>query len=304
MAVISDIAGTTNDSFSINGKVTLFYSENAPNNLMGNLGDFCFTKDGDLYTKKELTENNNIEWVNIIKWMKITDKILPDAEGSKELVFDDVDINNNGVYNTTENITYDKNDNHLHDNVVIQNEITNNSSTIIPNIGYLNKNFVHNKGDEHIAGEKTFDDIIKGTSPDDNAVSNEIVTASWTKNQLNNIVNTFNNEISDINNEISVINSRALIYGENWIKDPTSQTLIQWGETPLGGDGGYFNVSLPIPFSNTDYSVGMMINSSNLNNSDFYSAQIKIKETNYFNVWCRCHDSWYGGSLSWIAIGK
>lgn len=286
MAVISDIAGTTLNSFSINDKVT-FYQNNNPDNKMGNNGDFCFGSDGTIYSKREGI------------WVELTQKALPVSNGSNKLLYAD-----ESIYNLTENITYDNVDGHLHDDVVIQSEITDDSSTILPNIGYLNKNFVHNKGNEHIAGEKTFDDIIKGTSPDDNATNNEIVTAYWTKNQLNNIINTFNNEISDINNEISVINSKALIYGVSWIKDPTSQTLIQWGETPLGNDGWEFDVSLPIPFSNTDYSVGMMINSSNLENSDFYSAQIKNKENNYFKVWCRCHDTWHGGSLSWIAIGK
>ena len=208
MAVISDIAGTTNDSFSINGKVTLFYSENAPNNLMGNLGDFCFTKDGDLYTKKELTENNNIEWVNIIKWMKITDKILPDAEGSKKLVFDDVDTSNNGVYNTTENIIYNKSDNHLHDNVVIQSEITDDSSTILPNIGYLNKNFVHNKGNEIIQDEKTFEILKSNQQIPSNSNDTTVGTTEWINEKITSSLNPIQEDISQCQEDISSLNTK------------------------------------------------------------------------------------------------
>lgn len=215
MAVISDIAGTTLNSFSINDKVTLFYSDNEPDENLGNLGDFCFTNNGNLYAKKifkgnhdDENDDENNELINIPKWMKITDKVLPSAKGSKELVFDDIDINDEAAYNTTKNITYDNTDNHLHDNVVIQNEITDNSSTILPNIGYLNKNFVHNKGNEIIQDEKTFEVLKSNQQIPSNSNDTTVGTTQWINGKITSSLNPIQEDISQCQEDISSLNTK------------------------------------------------------------------------------------------------
>lgn len=166
MAVISDIAGTTLNSFTINDKVT-FYQNDNPDNKMGINGDFCFGSDGTIYSKREGI------------WVELTQKALPVTDGSNKLLYAD-----ESIYNLTNNITYNNADGHLHDDIVIQSEITDDSSTILPNIGYLNKNFVHNKGNEIIYNEKTFEILKSNQQIPSNSNDKTVATTEWIRNNI------------------------------------------------------------------------------------------------------------------------
>lgn len=170
MAVISDIAGTTLNSFTINDKVT-FYQNNNPDNKMGINGDFCFGSDGTIYSKRKGI------------WVELTQKALPATDGSNKLLYA-----GSSIYNLTDNITYNNVDGHLHDNVVIQSEITDDSSTILPNIGYLNKNFVHNKGNETIQGEKIFEVLKSNQQIPSNSNDTTVGTTNWITEKILSII--------------------------------------------------------------------------------------------------------------------
>lgn len=170
MAVISDIAGTTLNSFTINDKVT-FYQNDNPDNKMGINGDFCFGSDGTIYSKREGI------------WVELTQKALPVTDGSNKLLYAD-----ESIYKLSDNITYNNNDKHLHDDVVIQSEITDDSSTILPNIGYLNKNFVHNKGNETIQGEKTFEILKSNQQIPSNSNDTTVGTTNWITEKILSII--------------------------------------------------------------------------------------------------------------------
>ena len=190
MAVICDIAGTTLNSFTINDKVT-FYQNDNPDNKMGINGDFCFGSDGTIYSKREGI------------WVELTQKALPVSDGSNKLLYAD-----NSIYNLTENITYDNTDNQLHDNVVIQNEITDNSSTILPNIGYLNKNFVHNKGNEIIQDEKTFEVLKSNQQIPSNSNDTTVGTTQWINGKITSSLNPIQEDISQCQEDISSLNTK------------------------------------------------------------------------------------------------
>ena len=190
MAVISDIAGTTLNSFTINDKVT-FYQNDNPDNKMGINGDFCFGSDGTIYSKREGI------------WVELTQKALPVSDGSNKLLYAD-----ESIYNLTNNITYNDDDGHLHDDVVIQSEITDDSSTILPNIGYLNKNFVHNKGNEIIQDEKTFEVLKSNQQIPSNSNDTTVGTTQWINGKITSSLNPIQEDISQCQEDISSLNTK------------------------------------------------------------------------------------------------
>lgn len=68
MAIISDLGGTTQNSFSLNGKVTLFQGDEIPSDLMGNNGDVYFKSEGIIYVKRNdtwfaCTHPESLKWL-------------------------------------------------------------------------------------------------------------------------------------------------------------------------------------------------------------------------------------------------
>ena len=81
MSSIYDIAGTTSDSFMLNGKTTLLQGDDAPLNHQGLNGDYYFRSDGSLYAKK------NNAWVNL------TSTGVPDAsQGPQQMIYSDGEV--------------------------------------------------------------------------------------------------------------------------------------------------------------------------------------------------------------------
>ena len=67
MSTIYDIAGTSENSFNLNGKVTLLQGDEAPQLYQGVDGDVYFRTNGLIYSKQNGT------------WLKLTSTSLPDA---------------------------------------------------------------------------------------------------------------------------------------------------------------------------------------------------------------------------------
>lgn len=149
MAVISDIGGTSQNSFSINGKTTLFQGDNVPNPLMGNNGDIYFKSEGLMYIKR-----NNV-------WEEWTKDSVPDARSYQNKLL----YSNGENYDFTK-ITYNNNPSDPYQLELFQtpNGSSSTTSMIVPNLGLLNDpskdtNILHKSGKEDITGTK----IASGT---------------------------------------------------------------------------------------------------------------------------------------------
>lgn len=81
MSAIYDIAGTTSDSFMMNGKVTFLQGDADPQPYQGVNGDYYFQSNGSLWAKR-----NNI-------WLNLTGTALPDAsQGPNKLLYSNGEI--------------------------------------------------------------------------------------------------------------------------------------------------------------------------------------------------------------------
>ena len=153
MAIINDVGGTSQKSFSINGKVSFFQGEEEPSNKLGVNGNYYFQTSesgGSLYVK-----------INGV-WMNLTSSSLPDPR-----FYENKLIYSNGEnYDVTQKIEYNNDTGSTTFSGDIINSKTpsatnSTSSTIVPNIGWINDptkstNVVHKTGDETINGSKKF----------------------------------------------------------------------------------------------------------------------------------------------------
>jgi hypothetical protein len=81
MSAIYDIAGTTSDSFMMNGKVTFLQGDADPQAYQGLNGDYYFQSNGSLWAKR-----NDI-------WLNLTGTALPDATtGHNKLLYSNGEI--------------------------------------------------------------------------------------------------------------------------------------------------------------------------------------------------------------------
>lgn len=124
MSSIYDIAGTTSDSFSLNGKCTLLQGSDIPSNYQGQDGDIYFRDNGYLYTKSGG------------QWNQVNATSLPSAKESE----------NKFLYSNGE--TYQASERSI-DEIVYVDELQN-----------VDNNAIHKTGDEEINGVKTFNDKI------------------------------------------------------------------------------------------------------------------------------------------------
>ena len=174
MAVIGDFGGTSNSSFSINGKVTLFQGEEIPDDLMGNNGDVYFKSEGLIYVKRNGT------WLasshpEDLKW-------IPDPRNHQNTL-----LYSNGENYANTKITYNTTPDDPHQMELYKepNADTGTTSMIVPNIGWINKsdknNLLHKTDDEVKKGRLTLERsdmplLIRNPNQNrDNQGSNEIM---------------------------------------------------------------------------------------------------------------------------------
>lgn len=82
MSVIYDIAGTTSDSFSMNGKVTLLQGDADPQAYQGVMGDFYFQSTGHMWAK--ILDEQTQE----VYWLRLDAAALPDpSTGPYQLLY-------------------------------------------------------------------------------------------------------------------------------------------------------------------------------------------------------------------------
>lgn len=154
MTVISDIGGTSNDSFTINGKVTLFQGDDIPEEKLGKNGDIYFQSNGIMWSKSQ------------DEWHNMASVSLPDAAlGPNKLLY------SNGSYYTFANAQVDNNGKLIVDEISIDKPgpSASKTSTDVPTIGWVNDpttatNVVHRSGDETINDKKTFTSGLKVSS--------------------------------------------------------------------------------------------------------------------------------------------
>jgi len=132
MAIIGDFGGTSNFSFSINGKVTLFQGDDIPDDLMGNDGDVYFKSEGLIYVKRNGTWLTNDP--EDLKWIpdpRLHQNTLLYSNGEN---YDNTKI----TYNTTEDDPYQ---------IELYKEPKPDDGTtsmIVPNIGWINRPGMNN----------------------------------------------------------------------------------------------------------------------------------------------------------------
>ena len=147
MSAIYDIAGTTSDSFMMNGKVTFLQGDTDPQPYQGVNGDYYFQSNGSLWAKR-----NNI-------WLNLTGTALPDAsQGPNKLLysngeiytFANIDVSDEGKLITDEpeiiDPTIKKQDSNLEGGQIeferADNDPTmSSSSNVNPSIDFYNGTF-------------------------------------------------------------------------------------------------------------------------------------------------------------------
>ena len=167
MSAIYDIAGTTSDSFSLNGKTTLLQGNEPPKPHQGVNGDYYFQSDGSLWAKRADV------------WLNLTTTSLPNAaEGKDKFVYSD------GTIFRFSNIGVDENGNL---NLTTNPEKTDSTTdTTVPTIGWVNDpnastNVVHRTGDEYIYGTKTFNGELRRGTPGATSgnIGLDVPTTGW-----------------------------------------------------------------------------------------------------------------------------
>lgn len=86
-----------------------------------------------------------------------------------------------------------------------------------------------------------------------------------------------------------------------WSKNFITSEIIQRGDSGVYSNGQIKTITLPIPFTNTNYIV-IPIN-SNTTNNNYYSYQPHEKTTNNFKIRCQDSAGSSRGSVLWLAIG-
>ena len=197
MAVISDLGGTSQNSFSINGKITLFQGEGIPSDLMGNNGDVYFKHEGLIYVKRNGTWLTNDP--EDIKW-------IPDPRNHQNRLL----YSSGENYEMTE-ITYNNNSEEPHQLELFTTPSANTetSSMIVPNIGWINdpekNNVLHKSGNESKTDTLSLKNKF-GTLGDNNISSNElkyIDNNNTLTAYIKNILNTLDG--SSVNNNSSIL---------------------------------------------------------------------------------------------------
>lgn len=186
MSVIYDIAGTSSDTFMLNGKLTFLQGDNDPETYQGQDGDVYFQTNGNIWTK-----------INGI-WNNLSAMSLPNPSA----------YNGKILYSNGKNYTLTP---YSYSDVALKSEIQTSLDDKVDKDDVYTKEeadgkYVHLSGDETINGIKTFNNAIvlqnNGTtykmtsfdSTDESANGNIVIFQNVDKNnkmtsQLHNLVN-------------------------------------------------------------------------------------------------------------------
>lgn len=174
MAIISDLGGTTQNSFSINGKFTLYQIDGniEPNEMMGKNGDLCSNEIGSLFIKQDNC------WKNLVA----TQSLPIPSHHPYEMIF-----SNGSEFVCSENIKFENNELKLNSSSISTSNNDNESKLILSS----------NNSKIEIISTNT-DNYATAPTPNENAINNEIITAEWIKN---NIKDDLDDKVSISKNE-------------------------------------------------------------------------------------------------------
>ena len=227
MAIISDIGGTSQSSFSINGKTTLFQGDDLPNPLMGNNGDVYFKSEGLLYIKR-----NNV-------WEEWTKDSVPDARSYQNRL-----LYSNGENYDFAEVTYNDGGNK---ELKLLNNLPNNPDEMdVPNIKWIEDRLTYKKIKDATIGDGT--------------------QANFTENFLdkdNNIVGSEKIEINKVNGQstysVKTISENGYEAKLEVIANDDGSTYLT-GTTPPNGITGNIIPTIEWLSANTGtYKLGQLV---------------------------------------------
>lgn len=144
MSSIYDIAGTSSDSFSMNGKCTFLQGDPAPEDYQGLDGDVYFQSNGSIYAKRNGT------------WLNLTSAALPDANtGNNQFIITNGE--NYELYDLPVTDIAFKSQNNTFTNTNTFNGTTNLKTTNITGN-------ITSSGANNWSGVNTFTQVIQGTA--------------------------------------------------------------------------------------------------------------------------------------------
>jgi len=227
MAVISDIGGTSQSSFSINGKTTLFQGDDLPNPIMGNNGDVYFKSEGLLYIKR-----NGV-------WEEWTKDSVPDARSYQNRL-----LYSNGENYDFAEVTY--NDGGNKELKLLNNLPENPDEMDIPNLNWVEDRLTYKKIKDAAIGDGTQANFTENfLDKDDNIVGSEKIEINEVNGQSTYSVKTISENGNEAKLEVVANND-----GSSYLK----------GTTPPNGITGNIIPTIEWLSANTGtYKLGQLV---------------------------------------------
>ena len=280
MAVITDIAGTSNESFTINGGsttggVTFYQGENLPDNSVGKVGDVYFKKSsGDMYIKKEgndqypygewlIDESDNQYW---LPTPNSEEHFLPYSDGNH--------YSKSGVtYNQEQNTN------------VLRYEINPSigNANDIPNVKWIRENAILKQMKNSVIGDGNKDEII-----DNYLDKNDRIIASQNV-QINDPNNSSIMTLSTISedgttSELKIVaenNGNACLLGTTPSDNAYENEIVtaEWIKKNVSGKklGEYIWSSIPLLDSEDQFGL-KLLNGQRLDRSVYEDFGNRIEE--------------------------
>lgn len=233
MSSIYDIAGTTSDSFSLNGKCTLLQGSNIPSNYQGQDGDIYFQDNGYLYTKSSG------------QWKQVNATSLPSAqESANKFLYSNGTSFIASSRNVDEIVYTDDLQNNVGD---LQKELQDNVSDLQKELQDVNNSTLHKTGDNEVTLTRGNYNTRVVQQDDGNFViykNNKAVLACHNEE----ILTAPNNVNATITH--SIVTTSGILKASNGYVKFGNGLIIQWGTASTGG-----TVTLPTSFTSSNYSV-------------------------------------------------
>lgn len=222
MSSIYDIAGTTSDSFSLNGKCTILQGSDIPSNYQGHDGDIYFRDNGYLYTKSGG------------QWNQVNATSLPSAEKSF----------NKFLYSNGE--TFQASERNV-DEIVYVDNLQNSVSDLQKELQDIDNSTLHKTGDNEVTLSNGTTNTRIVQQDDGNFViyKNDKAVLACHNEEILTAPNNVNATITH-----SIVTTTGISKSANGYVKFGNGIIIQWGQTTSTGV-----VTLPTAFTTTNYSV-------------------------------------------------
>ena len=273
MSSIYDIAGTTSDSFSLNGKCTLLQGSDIPSNYQGQDGDIYFRDNGYLYTKSGG------------EWNQVNATSLPTAQESA----------NKFLYSNGE--TYQASQRSV-DEIVYVDNLQNSVSDLQTELQNVDNSTLHKTGDDEITLTKGNYNTRVVQQADGNFViyKNGKAVLACHNEEILSAPNNVNATITH-----SIVTTTGIQKAANGYVKFGNGIILQWGNTSSTA-----TVTLPTAFTTTNYVVTASTRTTGNQGNGW--AQVKDRTTTTFylefhNYENSHHSNSTTRACSWMAIG-